>query len=127
MNEAIAAPLAAVTTLVLFAQSTDPISGGAGWIGAGLLGAVLSWLCLVHLPAKDKQLHEILDGQASERSKFQDTLLMLQQAATTESRINREAFVAGNTELRQAIELQTVKLEQAIAGTCKHQDRGVSI
>jgi hypothetical protein len=46
---------------VLLAQSPDPISGGAGWFGAGLLGAVLAWLLLVHLPARDKQLKEILD------------------------------------------------------------------
>src|SRR5258708_1629785 len=33
----------------------DPISGGAGWGGAGLLGLVLAWLLLVRLPANDKQ------------------------------------------------------------------------
>jgi hypothetical protein len=33
------------------AQSSDPLSGGAGWVGAGLLGAVLAWLLFVHLPA----------------------------------------------------------------------------
>jgi hypothetical protein len=38
----------------------DPISGGAGWLGAGLLGLVLGWLLFVHLPAKDKQLREII-------------------------------------------------------------------
>lgn len=33
----------------------ESISGGAGWAGAGLLGLVLAWLLLVHLPAKDKR------------------------------------------------------------------------
>lgn len=46
--------------IALFAQSGDPISGGAGWVGAGLLGAVLAWLLLVHLPGKDKQMRELL-------------------------------------------------------------------
>lgn len=41
----------------------DPISGGAGWVGAGLLGLVLGWLLLVHLPSKDKQLKELIDAQ----------------------------------------------------------------
>lgn len=48
----------------VLAQSPDPISGGAGWVGAGLLGAVLAWLLLVHLPAKDKQLNDLLASQA---------------------------------------------------------------
>jgi hypothetical protein len=36
--------------LVLFVAQTDPISGGAGWVGAGLLGAVMAWLLLKYLP-----------------------------------------------------------------------------
>jgi hypothetical protein len=107
-------------SVLLLAQAADPLSGGAGWLGAGLLGAVLAWLCLVHLPAKDKQLREIMDVQANERSVFQTTLLQLQSQNLEESRRNREKFVETSHELREAIEMQTVKLEQAIAGTCKH-------
>lgn len=47
-----------IALLLILGQSTpvtDPISGGAGWAGVGLLGLVLSWLLFVHLPAKDKQ------------------------------------------------------------------------
>lgn len=44
---------------------TDPISGGAGWVGAGLLGAVLGWLLLKHLPEKDRQQKELIDDHAS--------------------------------------------------------------
>ena len=50
-------------TTVIFAQTTDSLSGGAGWIGAGLLGAVLSWLMLKHLPDKDKQVYEFIRRQ----------------------------------------------------------------
>jgi hypothetical protein len=49
--------------LLLQAAQIDPISNGAGWVGAGLLGLVLGWLLLVHLPAKDKQLKEVIDGK----------------------------------------------------------------
>lgn len=47
------------------AQSTpgDPLSGGAGWVGAGLLGLVLAWLMLKHLPDKDKQLKELTEAK----------------------------------------------------------------
>lgn len=46
----------AVASVLVFAQS-PPVDGisGSGWVGAGLLGAVLSWVFLVHLPAKDKR------------------------------------------------------------------------
>lgn len=49
--------------MAILAQSAtvDPISGGAGWVGAGLLGAVLAWLLLRHLPEKDKQTKEFSD------------------------------------------------------------------
>lgn len=39
----------------------DTLSGGAGWAGAGLLGLVLGWLLLKHLPDKDKQIKDLLD------------------------------------------------------------------
>ncbi len=46
------------TLWTLLAQTVipDAISGGAGWAGAGLLGLVLGWLLLKHLPEKDAQL-----------------------------------------------------------------------
>lgn len=53
---------------VLFAQA-DALSGGAGWAGAGLLGLVLSWLLLKHLPEKDRQIKDLLDS-ANTRADF---------------------------------------------------------
>lgn len=37
-------------------STIDTLAGNSGWAGAGLLGLVLSWLLLWHLPAKDTQL-----------------------------------------------------------------------
>ena len=69
----------------LFGQTTDPISGGAGWVGAGLLGLVLGWLLLVHLPSKDKQQRDLIDTfhQRSDR---------IATLNATESAAQREAF-----------------------------------
>lgn len=53
----IVASAVSVATPVILSQ-LDSISGNAGWAGAGLLGAVLGWLLLWHLPAKDKQMAE---------------------------------------------------------------------
>jgi PAS domain S-box-containing protein len=46
--------------LLLFSQAnpTDSLSGNGGWVGAGLLGLVLAWLLLRHLPEKDRQLSD---------------------------------------------------------------------
>ena len=53
---------------VLFSQTSDPFlglpsGGGAGWAGAGLLGLVLAWLLLKHLPDKDKQIQGLIDSK----------------------------------------------------------------
>lgn len=54
-------PVGSVVMSVL--TNGDPLSGGAGWIGAGLLGAVLCWLFFLHLPSKDKQLKELTEAK----------------------------------------------------------------
>jgi hypothetical protein len=43
--------------------NADPsaLGGGAGWAGAGLLGLVLSWLLLKHLPDKDRYIRDLMD------------------------------------------------------------------
>ena len=63
--------------LMLLAEvSLDPLSGGAGWVGTGLLGSVLAWLLFVHLPAKDKLLKEYMEA----KDKAVDNLLQSQWA-----------------------------------------------
>lgn len=52
-----------VGALYLLVSQTDPLSGGAGWVGAGLLGLVLFWLLVIHLPSKDKQIKELIERQ----------------------------------------------------------------
>ena len=52
----------AIVAPALAQGSTEPISGGAGWAGAGLLSCVLGWLLLKHLPAKDAQVQQLIAG-----------------------------------------------------------------
>lgn len=52
-----------ITLLLLLAQ-TDAgggLAGNSGWAGAGLLGLVLGWLLLLHLPRKDAQIQNLQD------------------------------------------------------------------
>ena len=48
--------------LLLAQTGVDPFSGYSGWAGAGLLGLVLAWLLLRHLPDKDKQIERMVEG-----------------------------------------------------------------
>lgn len=50
---------------MMLAQGTgvEPLSGGAGWVGAGLLSLVLGWLLFRHLPEKDKLILNIIDSR----------------------------------------------------------------
>lgn len=79
------------SSFALFAQvlaqvPTDPLSGGAGWVGAGLLGAVLAWLMFVHLPAKDKQA-EAKDAKIASIVEIKDKQIA---AILTENTLERE-------------------------------------
>lgn len=48
------------TLSLVLAQGTPGDGSWAGWTGAGLLGLVLGWLLLTHLPAKDKQIETLI-------------------------------------------------------------------
>ena len=64
--------------------SDSLIAGNAGWAGAGLLGLVLAWLLLVHLPSKDKQM--------AEKDKAKDAAIeKIVMEFAAESRQQREA------------------------------------
>lgn len=45
------------------AGAGNAIAGSAGWVGAGLLGLVLSWLLLVRLPATDRQTQNLIESR----------------------------------------------------------------
>lgn len=130
------------------AQATpDPLSG-AGWVGAGLLGAVLSWLMFRYLPAKDQQISKIIetkDGQFDsllksqelEREKdrserhdrnnaFQKSINDLYVQHSVEAEKDRQAFLQRSENVRMAIEKQTLELERAIKSSCMYHANQVA-
>ena len=68
----------------MLAQATDPISGGAGWVGAGLLGAILFWLLFKHLPAKDAQLENLMGKHALHVDRLYESINTMQQVHAKE-------------------------------------------
>lgn len=102
--------------LVLLAQAgPDPISGGAGWVGAGLLGAVMAWLLLVHLPNKDKQLKEFIDSRDKDKQ-------AAREAFEKEQRESRSAFALAIREQQAAFAL-AVNDQQKLFGEEQKQLR----
>jgi hypothetical protein len=89
-----------LTLAAIVAQAAPPtpdvISGGAGWAGAGLLGLVLGWLLFVHLPAKDKQIAELVksrDDMVKELTgSFREGIVESEKRATEVDRERREDY-----------------------------------
>lgn len=95
----------------LFAQ-VDSLSGSGGWLGAGLFGLVLAWLLLVHLPAKDKQLMDLIESK--------DAALKLQRDKfVEEQKAERECHEAEQEKARAAFE----KALDTITAHCKDETR----
>lgn len=94
---------------MLLAQ-TD-LTGASGWTSFGIAGMVLAWLLLVHLPAKDKQIKELIDKH-DETEKDQRTAYL---AETKEMRGASERSIAVLTdnckqEMQHLVEMLGKKL-----------------
>lgn len=102
--------IAAVTALAMpfaitiFGQ-VENLSGASGWAGAGLLGLVLAWLLLVHLPNKDKRetaLIEAKDKAVAELVKaFKEETSALRSTFKDEAREQRQAFESVIDEMKE--------------------------
>ena len=132
-------------TWVLLAQ-VESLSGSSGWVGAGLLGLVLSWLLLKHLPEKDQQLRALLDIQAAERKEDRDSRQRerdldrdarhkagsdhlrivgeIYENHREENRLERESFESRVNGVIQAIKQQTDDLREVMTHVCHSKDEG---
>lgn len=125
--------------LFILAVEPDPLSGGSGWIGAGLLGCVLAWVMFIHLPGQNKMFQELLGmfmkSQSSEReldrtarhtaaSAFQNALAQIHLDHREEMQKDRDALMSRQQRLEDAIKGQTNELRAAFStGACKYQGK----
>lgn len=102
--------------LLLLAQ-TESIPGGAGWVGAGLLGLVLSWLLLKHLPDKDKQLKDIMDSKDAQikylTEKHEAKIESITSAFEKESAAAKNEFKVTLGEVISHCERENVRVMEA--------------
>lgn len=101
-----------IEPVIVFAQG-DPsaLSGGAGWVGAGLLGLVLCWLLLKHLPEKDSQIERLMIRHQSEMSA---ALAQERSEFTGALGQQRVEFTGALERILRHNELQTAALSTAI-------------
>jgi hypothetical protein len=74
----------ALTHLPVASNGPDFISGGSGWLGAGLLGLVLAWLLLRHLPEKDQLIMKLISTHEEQR-KSQADIYRAERATTLDA------------------------------------------
>lgn len=104
-------------------SSLDSFSGSAGlggWVGASLLGGVLSWLMWVHLPAKDKQLSQLLDAKDKQMSE----MVTARNALATELAAKvAEISSQQRTEFSEAIAQQRADFRESLKTIIDHCQR----
>lgn len=81
--------------------AVDPLSGGAGYVGAGLLGCILIWLLAKHIPDLNRSQKDMV-------AKFQDMAKEHQTTMAQALAAQRIDFLASlseeRAEFRQALE-----------------------
>lgn len=94
----------------ILAQLPDPSSSiFTSWFGTGLLGGVLYWLLFHYLPAKDKQMADLL---ASEREAGALSRKETRQEFLQALRDQQSAFTAAHDGIVTAIQGVTAQLER---------------
>jgi hypothetical protein len=117
---------------VIYGQSgADILGGNAGWAGAGLLGLVLAWLLLKHLPdrdkqnaEKDKQITDLItrndERQDAMRKEHVETISTLATTFKAEQAAERQLHKEQLTAEREACERHFATLADSTQGNFKN-------
>lgn len=101
--------------VLMLSQATDPISGGAGWVGTGLLGSVLAWILFVSIPNKDKQIGKMIE----DKDKLVELLVdkfsteMASARADNKESVTKEREICERRHVEMVAEVREVKVEVA--------------
>ena len=123
--------------LCIMADGLDVFSGGGGWAGFGLTGLLLSWILLISIPAKDKQMRVMIERQDAEREKdrvarhelagkFQDVMTAVMAQHIRDAENDRASFMTRHirfedalSKVQEAISRQTLELTKELRTFCK--------
>jgi hypothetical protein len=94
-----------------------------GWLGAGLLSAVLFWLLYIFLPQKDKQMRQLMADWQLERAQFFNEVKAMVAAAEAmyrnEVSRDRDLFLEKSATIIYEIGRFRKEMEKALASVCK--------
>ncbi len=120
MNGALAAALALLALAPLLAQS-EGLGGVAPWAGAGLLGGVLAWVFMKHLPDKDRQLEKLIADKDSIikelAANYTKSIREVVSHCASEARENREASERRHGELLGAVQQVNASAREGVHAT----------
>ena len=107
---------------LMLAQSAaiDTLSGTGGWAGCGLVGLVLSWLLLVHLPAKDKQVKDTFDANVTQVKGLVDSFGITLKEQRTEF---LSSLKDQQTTHLASLDKTETRLQRGMDGICARLER----
>lgn len=115
--------------ILLIAQATDPISGGAGWVGAGLLGLVLSWFLFIRLPVQDKLLKDYIavkDEQLANLVASKDEQLRIKDEQVSDMLQKKwDVLQKMSTDYRESVKLVTEHCTQEMQAMTAAWQNGI--
>lgn len=91
---------------------SNALAGSGGWAGAGLLGLVLGWLLLRHLPAKDVQLEKLVKDKDVAAEKLIDTFLREVKESHSDLALERKLRNETESRLASLLEANTYELRR---------------
>jgi hypothetical protein len=103
--------------LLTIAQSATPALGtdpSSGWVGAGLLGAVLAWLMFRHLPAKDGQMTQFVQDKDKHVETITTKFITAIESARLDAKADRELARLDLSEERKAREKSMGEMSTAL-------------
>jgi predicted HicB family RNase H-like nuclease len=112
--------------LIVIAQAAtqpDIISGGAGWVGTGLLSSVLAWIFFSHIPSKDKQIVGLIESRDALVKQLTDTN---QEAVKSLALAHQEAVKALSATNQEAVKSLTADFRASVSDMdkrCAEMDR----
>ena len=111
---------------VLLSQINPAAEGWSGWTAFGLAGMILGWLFLAHLPAKDKQIRELLEAASKERDLDRTARHGMSETLTraiAEVRKDSDATRERDMERHEArFAAQSTEFRLALQGILKHSE-----
>jgi hypothetical protein len=118
--------------LSMFGESVPgvpEVSNHAGWVGAGLLGAVLAWLCWIRIPAEDAKTERLMKSKDENMTAKDAQIERLIKSSDERISIMMEhqkgSIIAMSGDHREQMKAAIAEFRSVIQDTASHCDKEV--